>query len=185
MKGIKPMTTKEEFKVFIMLQEHKGTIPALYKYLEGSRYNHASISTDPNLEKFYSFRTKWGFVTEHPFNFKKKHKEEIQLSIYEVVLNEDNYFNIQESLLEFQSKKENLKFSYLGLIFGFLRIKHKFQKEFYCSRFVAETMTATTSIKLNKDSSIYLPSDFRKESFKLYFEGKAKDFKAHFQSNKI
>lgn len=179
------MTNNDQYKVFIMLQEHKGAIPALYKFLEGSRYNHASISTDPYLEKFFSFRTKWGFCVEHPFNFKKKHKEDIQVSIFEVALNEDNYFKIQESLLEFQSKKGELKFSYLGLVFGFLRIKHKFEQEYYCSRFVAETMTATTDIKLRKESSIYLPSDFKKESFKLFFEGKAKDFKAHLQSRKI
>lgn len=171
------MTETNNFKVFVLLQQHHGTIPRLYKYIKGSIYNHASISTDPNMETFYSFRTKWGFVVEHPFDFKKKHKESIQCSIYEIELNEENYYRVQNSLTEFQNNKENLKYSYLGLILGFLKIKHFFEKGYYCSRFVAEVLKASDSIEFKKDPSLYLPSDFKKESFKLIFQDQAKLFK--------
>lgn len=170
------MNQHTKYKIFILLQQHKGTIPNLYKLIKGSIYNHASISTDPNIETFYSFRTKWGFCIEHPFDFKKKHKESIQCSIYEIEVSEENYFRVQESLNQFLLKKGDLKYSYLGLILGFLKIKHFFERSYYCSRFVAEVMKASESIKLKKDTSLYLPSDFKKESFKLHFEGQAKEF---------
>lgn len=171
------MTEDNQYKMFILLQQHKGTFPKVYKYIKGSIYNHASISLDPNIETFYSFRTKWGFVVEHPFDFKKKHKESIRCSIYEIELNEENYHRVQNSLIEFQNKKENLKYSYLSLILGFLKIKHFFEKGYYCSRFVAEVMKSSDSIEFKKDTSLYLPSDFKKESYKLIFEDEAILFK--------
>lgn len=160
------MIEDNNYKVFILLQQHKGTFPGIYKFIKGSIYNHASISTDPEMEMFYSFRTKWGFCIEHPFDFKKKHKESIQCSIYEIELDEANYFRVQESLNGFLEKKGDLKYSYVGLVLGLLRIKHFFEKSYYCSRFVAEVMKSSESIQLKKDTS---PVHYGREAVKLNY----------------
>lgn len=160
-------------KVYIMLQKHRGFFPRLYGILTNSKYSHASISVDPTINKFYSFRMKWGFCAEHPFNFKKKHKEEIPLIIYSMDLDDVSYSAVNDSLISFINAKEEYYYSYLSLLLGSIGIKHQFDRGYFCSRFVASVLEGTGSLK--KKSSVYRPVDFMGENLELKFLGKAKD----------
>lgn len=163
-------------KIYILLQQFDGLFGDLYSFIENSKYNHASIGLSDSMNEFFSFRTKWGFCIEHPFHFNKDHKKEIPCVIYEIEVNESIYLSVENEIQEFKKEKDMFHYSYLSLTLGFIGIKHKMHRGYFCSKFVAEILFRTGRIKLIKDTSVYLPSDFEKENFQLKFEGLAKDF---------
>lgn len=165
-----------KMKAYILLQHHKGLFALLYRFVKGSEYNHASIGIDPELNIFYSFRSKWGFCIEHPFRFDKEHKRHIQCSVYEITIVPECYEKLQDTLRNFEAERTSYHYSYLSLCLGFLGIKHDFMNGYFCSRFVAEVLEHSGSLRLMKDHSIYLPSDFRHEDVTLCFEGRAHEF---------
>lgn len=163
------------FKVYILLQKHKGFIGNLYCLLKGDIYNHASIGICERMSEFYSFRSKWGFCAEHPFNFYKEYKKTLLCTIYEIDVSSDVYQKIVNEIQRFEFKKRDLHYSYLSLLLSLVSIKHNFQNRYYCSEFVAEILSTSGALILAKDSSIYFPKDFQKEEVRLFFEGFAQD----------
>lgn len=163
-------------KAYILLQKHKGFFPKYYEKLSGSNFSHASISIDPTIAEFFSFRMKWGFCSEHPFDFEKKHKEDIICALYSVTLSESEFEKLKVNLEAFNQQREVYHYSFLSLILGFFKIRHRLPRGYYCSRFVAEVVTKSMDRKLKRHASVYLPGDFMFENFKLKFLGKAKDY---------
>jgi len=163
-------------RIYILLQEYTCFFGHFYKSVKGGTYNHASIGIDDELQEFYSFRTKWGFCIEHPFYFNKEHKKYIPCAIYQVEVTEIEYRNTQEEIHSFISEREQYHYSYLSVVLGFLGIKHQFDKGYYCSKFVAELLERSGAMVLQKDTSVYFPSDFLQEKASIYFEGNANEY---------
>lgn len=163
-------------KVYILLQEYQCFFGKICKRIKGGRYNHASIGIKDPMSEFYSFRSKWGLCIEHPFRFTKEHKKNIQCVIYEIEVTDEEYARIEDQIEQFWDRKENYRYSYLSVVLGFVGIKHRFKKGYYCSRFVAEILEASGIANFKKDPSLCMPYDFTGECRNTLFEGVARDF---------
>lgn len=163
-------------KVYILLQEYKGWFGRIYSWLKGGTYNHASIGIDDTFSEFYSFRTKWGLCVEHPFDFAKRHKEDVPCAIYEIEISEDQYEKLTAGINGFLDEKDDYHYSYLSLVLGFIGVKHNIQKGLYCSRFVANLLKQSEILSLDKHPSLYMPSDLLKVVSTVRFEGPAREF---------
>lgn len=163
-------------KIYILLQEYKGTMGELYKWTHGGSYNHSSIGISEAMEEFYSFRSKWGLCVEHPFQFNKQHKKDVPCLIYELEVHPSIFEEVKNIIQTFYSEKDRYHYSYISVILSFLGIRHTFKRGYFCSRFVAEILDKAKALKLSKDTSLYLPSDFHLLSLKKIFEGKASEF---------
>lgn len=167
----------KEYKVYILLQEYKGFFGYLCKWIKGGRYNHASVGLSASMDEFYSFRSKWGLCIEHPFNFSKSYKRDVQCVIYELRVSELGYSRIHQEINSFIDNREDYYYSYLSVVLGFLGIKHSFCNGYYCSRFVAEILHNSGVKDLQKHTSLYMPSDFSQEISDVHFEGVAKEYR--------
>ena len=156
--------------IFILLTEHKDRIAQFYRFISGSTYTHAAIGIED--KKFFSFGTKKGFRVEKPWLFAKFKKKAELCAVYKLEVTEESYNAIKNRIDEFWANKKEYCFSFIGALLCFLRIPHYFKKQYFCSRFVAETLSESGALELKKSPSLYHPNDFAKESrFSLCFQG--------------
>ena len=92
--------------------------------------------------------------------------------MYKLEVSEEAYNAVKSRIDDFWANKKEYRFSFIGALLCFLRIPHHFKKQYFCSRFVAETLSEAGALELKKPPSLYHPNDFTQESqFSLYFQG--------------
>lgn len=143
--------------ITILFSKYKDLNSKLIYLFGGRSYTHVSIALDEENEYFYSFNKK-GFRKEYP----KKHKTLVSNTLYKIEVTEEEFNLIKKKIEEFESKKDILKYSLIGVIFCLLRIKRKSRNKYFCSQFVAETLTNIKGFKLEKDASLYTPKKLSK-----------------------
>ena len=155
--------------IFILLTEHKDRVAKLYRFITGGTYNHVSIGTEG--KKFFSFITK-GFRVEKPWLFAQFKKKEELCAVYKLNVTEESYNAVKTRIDEFWADKKKYRYSFIGALLCMLRIPHRFKKQYFCSRFVAEILSESGALELKKSPSLYQPNDFTKESqFSICFQG--------------
>lgn len=92
--------------------------------------------------------------------------------MYRVEISDEKYRNVKAALEEHIKHAHNCRFSYLGLILCYMRIKISLKNRYFCSQFVSEILETTDAVPLDKHSSLYLPDDFtRMKGLELCFSG--------------
>ena len=164
------MSNDNKKTIFILLTEHKDYVAQFYRIITGSTYTHAAIGVEER--KFFSFGTKKGFRVEKPWLFAKFTKKSSLCAVYKLDVTEESYNAIKTRINNFWENKKEYRFSFIGALFCMLKIPHRFKKQYFCSRFVAETLSESGALELKKSPSLYHPNDFTKESqFSLCFQG--------------
>ena len=67
---------------------------------------------------------------------------------------------MQQKLEEMDQKKEQFRYSRLGVLFCLLGIPFHRKNHYFCSQFVAEILCMSRGINLKKEASLYLPNQF-------------------------
>ena len=161
--------------IFILLTEHKDYMAKFYRFISGGIYTHAAIGVED--KKFFSFGTKKGFRVEKPWLFAKFKKNAELCAVYRLDVSEESYDAVKNRIDEFWANKKEYRFSFIGALFCMLKIPHHFKKQYFCSRFVAETLSESGALELKKPPSLYHPNDFTKEAgFSLCFQGNLEEF---------
>lgn len=152
---------KNEKIITILLIRHYDFFSNFIYMISGKGYTHASIALDNSQKCFYSFNFK-GFSVEYP---KKKITLQTQRKsvCYQLAVSEAVYGEIKKRISDFLEKQNEYQYSRLGLFLCLLQIPHRFQKNYFCSRFVAEILTQSGAVGLKRDSSLYLPNQFVEE----------------------
>ena len=130
-------------------------------------YNHCSLSLDDSLDCIYSFgrKTLWnmfhaGFVTESKNEgFFKIHSDANVLVIRMEVTSETRVQMIK-IIQEFESRKDELQYSALGLVYCTFGIARKRENKYFCSQFVAEVLEKAGLEVFEKPSTLVCPHDF-------------------------
>ena len=151
------------YPIFIVLM-HSGTLLAnTIKKVTKDDYSHACISFDPSLDPLYSFGRKkldirdTGFAINKPkdlffTNFKTSY------GIYVIYVSKYELDSMKLRLQYFINNSDKLKYSISGLLFNYAHLKNENQKKFFCSRFVADVLSAGGLV--DKSPSLYRPNDF-------------------------
>jgi len=156
--------------IYILLTEHKDYIAQFYRIITGSKYTHAAIGIEG--ERFFSFGIRKGFQVERPWLFSQIRKDSETCALYKLDISEESYNEIKKRIDKFWENKNEYRFSFIGLLLCMLKIPHRFKKQYFCSRFVAELLSESGALKLKKSPSLYHPNDFMKEAqLFLCFQG--------------
>ena len=137
-----------EYYIYIMLSQTPSKFGRVIRKLDGSEYNHASISFDDKLSQLYSFGryrnsnpVHAGMVKEYLERFTLMKESSVKTSIYEVPVTKEQYLQGKKRILEIKHDKEG----YLYNLFSVLSypIFHGFHtyKAYTCAEFVAHMMT--------------------------------------------
>ena len=156
------MKSENKKNISILLTEYSDRFSKLTQLFTASKYTHASIGIEEHNDRFYSFLTK-GFRTEKPGIFAKFTNSGKSCALYNLEVTEDVYDKVKAQLDEFKNNSKQYRYSFFGTILCFLRIPHKFKHRYFCSQFVAEILSSSGAIELNKRPSLYQPKDFAKE----------------------
>ena len=137
-----------EYYVYIVLSQTPSKFARAIRKLDGSEYNHASISFDDKLSQLYSFgRYKnsnpvhAGIVKEYLERFTLKKVKMIKAKIYEVKVTKEEYLLGKKRILEIKHDREGYLYNLFSVVF--YPIFHGFHtyKAYTCAEFVAHMMT--------------------------------------------
>lgn len=141
-------------KILVLLSRQHSFSGKVIYWTCGRSYTHASISLDETGKCFYSFNFK-GFCEEHPRKLQSWQKK--NRVCYELEIGDREYKRIKKRIAYFVKRKSEFRYSTFGLILCLLRIPHKFERHYFCSQFVAETLEMCHSVSIQRKSSLCLP----------------------------
>lgn len=141
--------------VTILLTRYSDMMGRFICRISRHQYSHASVSIDDKEEVFYSFNKK-GFVIEKPKTYIPKLRRKGSICI-RMQVPEDIHKKITEEIERFLNRREELKYSNLGVLLCLLHVPHKFENRYFCSQFVAEVLASAGAIELHKKETLYLP----------------------------
>ncbi|MCL2634045.1 MAG: hypothetical protein FWD34_05970 [Oscillospiraceae bacterium] len=156
--------------VYILLMEYNMLIPRMYKKVTSNKYTHSAIGFENRV--FFSFFIKGGFRAEKPWLFPNTKDKTDSCVLYSLSVPDETYDDIKARLSEFKANKKKFRFSTLGLILCFIGIPHRFKNRYFCSQFVAELLSESGALPIDKKPSLYHPHDFTKEeALSLCYQG--------------
>lgn len=153
---------------------------------EGDTYSHISISQDPALTKMYSFARRTmhnpfnsGMIQESIYEGMFSRKPNInRMAVFELPVTAEQYEKLEKQVAEDWSRKDTLKFNYLGIIVQLLVARGVARKNhFFCSQWVA-TLLNSCGIDLFHKRPVHVrPFDFYVAlKNNLIYEGLVKDY---------
>lgn len=140
--------------VTVLFTRYHSTFSTLFYYISGRGYTHTSIALDEENEYYYSFSIK-GFRKEYPKKHKRRSK---QCVICKLEVSREDYERMEQRLNEMELNREQLHYSRLGVFLCFLHIPFHRNNHYFCSQFVAEMLSMSEKITLQKETSLYFPN---------------------------
>lgn len=169
--------------VYILLSYTGTTMSKLIKLKTHQPYSHASISLDTSLNNMYSFGRKDAgdklkFTNEDiRSGLYKDVSDKTTYSLYMVLLTDDEYKRLQDTLENFKAKAHQLKYNFLGLVSLAFGKGTESEDRFFCSEFIAELLRQADPKIYNKSRSLYTPTDLVKgKRFTFIKKGTLKNY---------
>ena len=134
------MAETEGFReIDIRLTRDRSFLSYLIYFMGFGGLTHAAIGLDREDEFFYSFNTK-GFRKEylHP-----RRKRLLNTATYRIRVSEESYQNLKNKLVGMYENREDYGYNGFGVAMCFSRLpfRIRFKKKYFCSQFVAESLT--------------------------------------------
>ncbi|MGN0386078.1 MAG: hypothetical protein ACI4EX_09360 [Lachnospiraceae bacterium] len=130
---------------------------------------------------FYSFAVK-GFIVENITRYDRPDRKPFPCILYELAVSENVYQDLKSILKKFMKRKSSLHYTRLGAMLGILHIPHKWRNHYFCSQFVAEVLRCSKAACLKKDSTLYLPGDFKNlQGMREVFQGNIRSLRTHYK----
>ena len=163
------MNTKR--KIYIMLSRFPDNGSRAIEAMTGFYYTHASIGLEEDMNTFYSFVVK-GFIVEKITRYVRSDRDPFPCQLYEKEVPEWVYQRLKGVLESYVQNRGTLRYSKLGVALCLLRIPYKRRFGYFCSQFVADVLSESRAVSLEKPSELYLPGDIRKlPGMRLQYQG--------------
>jgi len=169
-------------KIYIVITYTGTNLSKIIKYYTHSEFSHVSIGLDEELEKLYSFGRLnpynpffGGFVHEgiDRGTFKRFYKTTSR--IYSMLITDEQYEKIEETIKTIEENKENYKFNVIGLFAVAINKKMQAKNSFYCAEFVKHILE-NAGIETNLPK-IIKPDDFKYlKNKELVYEGVLRNY---------
>ncbi len=134
-------------QIYVIVSQTGTMLSRLLKLATGARYNHVSVSLDPELYTMYSFgrlnpyNPFWGgFVRESKLRGTFKRFKNTEAVVLAIDIDDDKYEVIKEYLETMYDNKNIYRYNYLGLILAAVRFCYRRRNSYYCSEFVKDLL---------------------------------------------
>lgn len=154
-------TNRETRKVYILLTGLPDPTSRLIKLFTWYRYSHASLGLEEDRNTFYSFAGK-GYIIEKITHFLRPGRAPFPCVLYELEVPAAAYVQISDIVHAFAARKNELSYTLFGAIMCVARLGYWRSDHYFCSQFVAQTLSDSGAAHLAKSSALYLPSDLTK-----------------------
>lgn len=160
--------TMEDKEIYILLTHTGSLLSKLIKRYTKEPFSHVSIAFDSNLDEVYSFGRKRprnpliaGFVVEDIRNGTFSMFSETTYGLYSLNINDFQYNNLKNTMLEFEKIKQKSSYNLLGLVGVYLGHPIDRTYAYFCSQFVAAAFEKSGIMIFNKPIGLVTPKDFR------------------------
>ena len=148
-------------EIDIRLTRDRSFLSYLIYFIGLGGLTHASIGLNRKDEFFYSFNTK-GFRKEylHP-----RKKRLLNTATYRIRVSEESYQILKDTLVQMYEKREEYGYSGFGVALCFSRLpfRIRFKNRYFCSQFVAKTLTESGCVRIVKKPEHCFPKRIAKE----------------------
>ena len=134
-------------KLYIVLSRTGTNLSKIIRLVTKARYNHVSLSLDPELNEMYSFGRRYprnplwgGFVQESKDCGFFKRFNETEVKVLSIDIDERTYQDIRSEFNYMRDHKFLYHYNYVGLVLAAFNIQFKPQYTYYCSEFAKEVL---------------------------------------------
>ncbi|MGP6140480.1 MULTISPECIES: hypothetical protein [unclassified Jeotgalibaca] len=165
-----------ETKIYLLLTDTGSLLSQTIKQFTKQKYNHCSLAFDLELDQTYSFGRKqpWnplngGFVQEdvHSDFFMSS-----DCALYSLIVTDEQKNKMIRFIEKTKQQENEMKYNFLGLVAANLEIEWQREYHYFCSEFVATTLTEGGVFFPSKPLSFIAPYDLIDAlPLELIFEG--------------
>ena len=176
-------------EIYILLSR-TGTFPSKAIYFFTKRkYTHASIATEPQTDKFYSYARRRlynfliaGLTAEDVHTGVFGRFAEGECALFSLEVSDEHFEKIKKLSEHYWANYDKCKYKFSAIIPMWLGIKHKLKYKMTCSQFVASLLHDSGAVALPRPPSLMHPSDFLNiPGMKMIYSGKIKN--CHFPAS--
>ncbi len=166
--------------IYIVLTKSESLPSRLINFFTRDKYTHASISFDEDFRVMYSFARKYphtplpaGLVEERVDSGFWKHQQNIPCAVMKIDVSDRTYFRVKYTVSEMLDRRDEFKYSLIGLLMCGMNIEADIPNNYFCSQFVAHVLAKSGAIKFDKPETLIHPADFyTMDKFSRVYEGK-------------
>jgi len=171
-------------EIYIMLSQLGTLVSKSIRLYTGAKYNHASISIDPEIREFYSFarRVRYfpliaGFIREVLNEGMFKYYPDTECVIYALPVEDEVYRNTVRLLDRYRKDAMKYKYNFLGFFGVVLNKAFVVENRHTCSEFVANVLHEAGIYTFPKPLPLVRPDDIPGiPGLRKLFEGRMTDF---------
>lgn len=166
--------------VFIILTKSESVPSRLIGFFTHDKFTHSSIAFEDDLRVMYSFARKYsylplpaGLVEEQTDRGFYKKQKDIPCAVLKLKVPDKVYYRMKYKVREMMNRRDDYKYSVLGLLMCGMNIAVDIPDHYFCSQFVAYVLSESGAMEFDKPASLIHPSDFyRMKQFSRIYEGK-------------
>ncbi|OBZ17964.1 hypothetical protein A7975_06005 [Bacillus sp. FJAT-26390] len=170
--------------IYVLLSDTGTIFTRLIKGFTGAPYNHASLVLDENLHEVFSFGRKKannpllaGFVREDMYEGTFRHFPHTRCALLRIAVSAEQRANLIQTIRDFEKNKHLYSYNLIGLFGVLLDMDLQPVHSYFCSQFVAETMTKSGIPLWERPSALVTPNDFLNHPlFQVLYEGPLYDY---------
>lgn len=174
----------EDNTIYVLLTDTGTWFTRMVKCFTFAPYNHASIALDIGLNELYSFGRKraknpWiaGFVEEDVYEGTYRHFPHTRCAILRLTVSQQQKLEVIRIIRCFQQEKHRYRYNLLGVLLVLFKLNIKFDKSYFCSQFVAETLGNVGLHLSGRPPTLVSPNDFFVSPvFEIVYEGMLYDY---------
>lgn len=171
--------------VYVVLSDTGSVLTRLIGFYTKSKYNHCSISFDPEFKTLYSFGRKQpknpfigGFVEESFYEGTFKRFSDTTCLVLKMRVDQESYDQIQRNINFFKENMDQYHYNFIGLFGATIGREISRGQSYYCSHFVAQVIEDANVNLWDKPIFLVTPEDFgNHEDFDIVYEGRMSEFK--------
>ena len=145
--------------ISVLLTTYPDRFAKLIARVSGHGYTHASIGLE-EPDRFYSFHFR-GFAEETPEKFRRRGVT--ASCCYRILISDAAYRRNESRIQSIAEHREEYRYTVLGVWLCLLHLPFRRKKRYFCSQFVAELLSVSGAVPLQKSACLYLPNQLPAE----------------------
>jgi hypothetical protein len=170
--------------IYVLLTDTGTLFTSLIKSFTSAPYNHASLAFDEELNQVYSFgrknaRNPWsaGFVEEDVYHGTFSCYPNTRCVLLRLRITRQQRAEAMQIIQRFKQNSQDYRYNLLGLFGVLIDLDLRRNNAYFCSQFVADTITRTGIPLWERPSALITPNDFlHHDLFQVMYEGYLYDY---------
>lgn len=146
-------------EISVLLTYPNDPLSRIMGGLGRQQYTHSSIALEETPGVYYSFNFN-GFAVE---TTERHRRRALRSACYRLAVSDGTYRAVQRRIAQCLSRREDYRYTRLGLVLCVLHLPFRRKNRYFCSQFVAELLQESGAMPLHKAPSRYLPGQFPAE----------------------